>query len=309
MLRLLAPVLLVTSLACGSADKAPVATGPYPLIEARAGYTDDLHLETTRFPAPTPPEGVLELVTYAAPLGANAAYVSPARSGPRRPAIVWIAGGMDWGIDSGAWEPAPWDNDQSAAAFRDAGLVLMRPSLRGSNENPGRNEAFLGEVDDVRAAADFLASRADVDPTRIYLGGHSTGGTLALLAVATSSQFRAVFALGPVADPRQYGPEVIPANVTERAASLRAPVNWTPTIRTPTWIIEGADGNADVLHMFKLPRRSSAPLTIVEVPGADHFSLIRPVSELIAVQILADTGPSPSFRLDAAAVAAAVRGK
>ncbi len=83
---------------------------------------------------------------YDAPLGRNVAYVTPVKAATKRPAMLWIAGGMDFGIGSETWEPAPRSNDQSARAFRERGLVLMRPSLRGSNENPGKNECFLGEV-------------------------------------------------------------------------------------------------------------------------------------------------------------------
>ena len=66
---------------------------------------------------------------------------------------------------------------------------MMFPSLRGGNDNPGNKEGFLGEVDDVLAAADFLSKQEFVDPNRIYLGGHSTGGTLVLLVAACSNKF------------------------------------------------------------------------------------------------------------------------
>jgi dipeptidyl aminopeptidase/acylaminoacyl peptidase len=59
--------------------------------------------------------------------------------------------------------------------------------LRGGNDNPGRREGFLGEVDDVLAAADHLSKLPHIDPTQIYLGGHSTGGTLALLVAECSN--------------------------------------------------------------------------------------------------------------------------
>ena len=58
----------------------------------------------------------------------------------------------------------------------------FRARLRdGRTRSPGRVEFCAGEVDDVLAAARFLATQPYVDTNRIYLGGHSTGGTLALL--------------------------------------------------------------------------------------------------------------------------------
>ena len=67
---------------------------------------------------------------------------------------------------------------------------MMFPGLRGTSGNPGTQESFLGEVDDVLAAADFLRKVDYVDPSRIYLGGHSTGGTLALLVAEAGASFQ-----------------------------------------------------------------------------------------------------------------------
>lgn len=94
-----------------------------------------------------------------------------------------------------------------AAAFRQAGLVLMVASLRGGNDNPGQKQGFAGEIDDVVAAGGFLALQPYVDPAPVYLGGHSTGGTMVLLTAEASDRFRAVFAFGPRAraeDHRQF---------------------------------------------------------------------------------------------------------
>ena len=84
---------------------------------------------------------------------------------------------------------------------------MMFPSLRGGNDNPGVREGFFGEVDDVLAAAEYLSKQAFVDPQRIYLGGHSTGGTLVLLVAECSGRFRAVFSFGPVLGTRGTAPE------------------------------------------------------------------------------------------------------
>src|SRR5262249_59431771 len=111
------------------------------------------------------------------PAGKLAAYLSPdPKDGKKLPAIVWITGGDCNTIDEGCWRQGLAKNDQSAAQYRQAGIIMMFPSLRGGNDNPGVREGFLGEIEDVVAAADFLAKQPHVDPKRIYLGGPHTCG-------------------------------------------------------------------------------------------------------------------------------------
>ena len=259
------------------------------LVAARRGFvtsaSDDLPPGTS---PPTPPKDVLDVVRYPSPVGQLAAYVTPRpKDGKRRPAIVWIAGGFDNGIDATAWEPAPRTNDQSARAFREAGVVLMLPSLRGGNDNPGKRETLYREVDDVIAARDWLAEQDGVDPQRIHLGGHSTGGTLALLVAETTDKFRAVFAFGPVADARSYAAHA-PVLGDAREARLRSPVHFMATIRTPTFVIEGsASPNAGDLS--QLARAASgAPVKTFTVDGGNHFSVLAPTTALLAKKILTD---------------------
>lgn len=275
----------------------PAAPIPMELPDLRKNLKTAVAGERDETPAPEPPKGVLEKVMYDAPLGKNVAYITPVKPGAKGPAIVWIHGGFNWGLDSTEWEDAPRDNDQSGSAFRKAGIAEMYPALRGDNGNPGHEECFLGEVDDVLAAADFLAKRPDVDPTRIYLGGHSTGAVMALLAVESTTRFRQVFAFGPVANPKQYGPNsCLPAEVADLDAEWRprAPIEWLHQIATPTLIIEGEQGNAAVFPMMQ-KRSGRAPIRYVVVPGATHFTDLGPGSELIAKAILADTGPKRAF--------------
>jgi acetyl esterase/lipase len=109
---------------------------------------------------------------------------------------------------------------------------MMFPSLRGGNDNPGTEEGFLGEVDDVLAAADFLGKQAFVDAKRIYLGGHSTGGTLVLLVAECSDRFRAVFSFGPADNVAGYGPEYLPFDSSNpREIELRSPGRWLASIK------------------------------------------------------------------------------
>ena len=270
------------------AKRAPDEAEPtFELTRLRHGHRTEVFFEVSDEPAPRPPPEIFERIDYPAPLGDNIAYVSPEREGERRPAIVWIAGGFDWGLGSHAWQPGPRHNDQSATVLREAGLILMLPSLRGSNGNPGRNECFLGEVDDVIAAARHLASRSDVDPDRIYLGGHSTGGTLALLVAASTNLFRGVVAFGPVSDPRNYGEDgCMSPSLEGMEARLRTPTEFLDQIETPTIVIEGIEGGNVGSFGPLEAARGNAPVRLVAVPGANHFDVLAPVSELVARAIL-----------------------
>jgi alpha/beta superfamily hydrolase len=274
---------------------APTKPGVLTLPGLRKALKTTIEGSRDETPAPEPPAGVLEKVMYDAPLGKNVAYVTPVQQGAKRPGLVWIHGGFGWGIDNGAWEDAPRENDQSGSAFRKAGVAEMYPSLRGGSQSPGKSECFLGEVDDILAAAEFLAKRPDVDPQRIYLAGHSTGAVLVLLAVESTTRFRAAFALGPVADARQYGDSgCLAMTAPESEWKPRAPVEFLSEISTLTLVIEGSAGNAGVFPMMQ-ERTGSAPVRYVKIPGANHFNGIAPASELLAKAILADTGPAPAF--------------
>lgn len=267
------------------------------LTKARKGFQTRLvRRESAGEPVPAPPPKLFRTVRYEAPAGKLAAYLSPdAGDGKKHPAILWITGG-DCNTIGEVWTDAPASNDQTAAAYRKAGIVMMFPSLRGGNDNPGVREGFLGEVDDVLAAAEFLAKQDYVDPRRIYLGGHSTGGTLALLVAECTDRFRAIFAFGPVDDVSGYGPEYLPCDTSNpREVELRSPGIWLASIKTPTFVFEGtAEGNIDSLQA--MARSSTNPkVHFLAVRGASHFSILAPTNRLIADKILRDDGPACSL--------------
>jgi dienelactone hydrolase len=263
------------------------------LLAARKGFQTKLVPgESAKEPVLDPPPKLFRLVRYDASAGALAAYLSPdPKDGKKHPAIIWITGG-DCNSIGNVWENAPDSNDQTAAAYRNAGIVMMFPSLRGGNDNPGAKEGFLGEVDDVLAAADFLAKQNYVDPARIYLGGHSTGGTLALIAAECSDRFRAFFSFGPVNDVGGYSPEFLPFDTSDiRELELRSPGQWLASIRVPTFVFEGTLKINNIASLQAMARSSSNPkVHFFEVRGADHFSILAPTNRLIADKILRDKG-------------------
>jgi len=282
----------------GSAPPVPQKNpggGALSLVEARKGFqTKIVRRASVKQPVPIPPRDVFHLVRYPSPVGQLAAYLTPdPKDGKKRPAIIWITGGDSNSLED-VWSEAPEDNDQTAAAYRKAGIVMMFPSLRGGNDNPGVKEGFFGEVDDVIAAADFLAKQPYVDPNRIYLGGHSTGGTLALLVAACSDRFRAVFSFGPVGDVIGYDPEYLPFDRSNpREFELRAPRRWLASIKSPTFVFEGTVGVSNITELLLMARTSTNPnVHFFAVDGADHFNILAPTNRLIAAKILRDTGPT-----------------
>ena len=297
----LAPLLLVPLLSlvgCKPKDAPPPATtnpdGTTSLADARKGFTTKLARQTKAGTAvEPPPANLFRVVQYDAPVGKCAAYLTPnPKDGKKRPAIVWITGGDSSTIDAGSWKEGSAASDQSAAAYRKAGLVMMFPSLRGGNQNPGLQENFYGEGDDVLAAAEYLAKQDYVDPARIYLGGHSTGGTLVMLVAAVPNRFRAVFSFGPadsvVHYPDEYNGAVNLADARE--VELRSPGRWLHSIQCPTFVFEGTrEGNLNSLQT--MAQSSSNPKAhFYPVRGATHFSVLAPVNRLIAKRIAADAG-------------------
>jgi dienelactone hydrolase len=89
----------------------------------------------------------------------------------RAPALLYLHGG---------WALADADM-LDCQAFLDAGLCVFTPAYRGENGNPGVHEMLYGELDDALAALAWLRTRADVDPERVFVFGHSAGGMLAAL--------------------------------------------------------------------------------------------------------------------------------
>lgn len=269
--------------------------GDFPFRKTRAEHRTRL-----MYAADTPPAKVFDLIKYRSPIGDMSAYVSPdPGDGKKHPIILWIVGGFSNSIGGHLWEDSDSSNDQTAAAYRKAGLLMMFPSLRGGNDNPGRREVCFGEVDDVIAAAKHAATLPYVDPSRIYLGGHSTGGTLALLVAGTTDLFRAVVSYGPAHTVAIYGADNLPFDGEDRKELIvRAPIVCLGEVKTPTFVLEGTnDGNLESLRaMVKVC--DNPAVSFHEVPGATHFNILAPFNELFAKKIFADTGDKCSILLE-----------
>jgi dipeptidyl aminopeptidase/acylaminoacyl peptidase len=275
------------------------------LTETRASFQTVLNGKSFRpdGPPPDPPTNVYQLIRYESGVGQLAAYITPdPGDGKKRPAVIWAHGGLG-GIGDFAWRT---DDDQSPRAFLNENFVVMCPSWRRENDNPGTYEMFLGEVDDLIAAGKHLAGVPYVDPDRIYVVGYSVGGTLALLASEMTNNFRAAFCIGGVTDLDRVfadgkGYEVTPFDLANRKeVEARNPIAFIDSLQTPMFYFEGGDSweAPAACQMQLLARRSNRPFHKIIVPRAHHWSVLQPASALIAQKILADSGPRCSITID-----------
>lgn len=263
------------------------------LLQARAGRSTQIitalqpGARTAIKPMPQPPGQLFVPMSYASGNLQLKAFVTPdPGDGRKLPLMVWLTGGDSNTLDD-FWAEGAAGNDQSAAAFRKAGMAMLFPSLRGGNDNPGQREYFWGEVQDVAAAILQAAQLPYIDASRIYLGGHSTGATLALLTAAAGLPVQGVFAFGPVDDISSYDWPVKWALLPEEERRLRSPMYWLHGIKSPTWIIEGSRRPSNINSLDNLcAGRKSEQVHCVSVQGVDHFSVLQPMTRRIASQLI-----------------------
>jgi pimeloyl-ACP methyl ester carboxylesterase len=89
------------------------------------------------------------------------------------------------------------DTDAEAAALNDAGYGVLATDARGHGDSGGEGMelGWFGDSD-MRAAVDYLTTRADVDENRIAVVGLSMGGEEAIGAAGVDSRIKAVVAEG-----------------------------------------------------------------------------------------------------------------
>lgn len=320
MLRLRSIASMLLGVLFVTAAMAEPTTRPAGLMEARKGYKTVVRSPEAagqRKPnPPIPPATEYTLVRYSSPAGVLDAYLSARpKDTKKHPAVIWAKGG--YGGLGIFWESEPADNDQTPQAFKDAGCVVMIPAWRGQGRNPGKFEKFYGEVDDALAAIDYVAKLPYVDSSRIYMVGHSTGGTMVLLTAEASTKLRAAFSLGGAPDVQRWVTHEDDHSETPfdyndaKEGQLRSAINFVSSLQTPTWYFEG-DSDAlrsfycgDALKMGRIAEETNTPFHPFILDGGTHFTIVRPVTQLIAQKIIADTGPSCGITISSTEIVAA----
>ena len=165
----------------------------------------------------------------------------------------------------------------------------MCPYWRGENDNPGQFELFYGEVEDLLSALKFLKQLpyVDPDPDCIYLSGHSTGGTMALLGAVATTEFRAIFSFGGA--PNIYNVVSNGEGYGNTPFDYRSPISFIDMIVSPTFCFEGEDSfyckDAEISR-----KKTKVPLKVFIIKNGTHFNILYPLTQIIARKILEDTG-------------------
>ena len=207
------------------------------------------------------------------------AWINPPAGAGKRPAVLFLHGGWAFGDED-------WD---MAQPFRDAGYVVMTPILRGENGQPGSFTMFYDEVDDVVAAAQYLAKQPYVDEKHFYLSGHSAGGTLTLLAAMASPRFKAAASFSGSPNQKRFAreyPQDVPFNQSDmREFDLRSPIAYATSFKCPVRLYYGSDELDFALASQTTAMRAKTKgldVEAVSIPG-DHDTAV-PEAMRLAIQ-------------------------
>lgn len=195
------------------------------------------------------------------------------KAGERRPAIIMMhgfgankSGGPEW----------------VCSQFESWGYVALRFDYRGCGESEGERGRVipLEEVADARNAVTYMASRPEVDPSRIALAGSSLGAGVAVYAAGVDSRVAAVILENGLGN----GERII--------RSMHTPESWTKFLQMMDDGIRHREqtGQSKIVHrfdIFEMPKDLQVNLTsnnslmqfTAETPVA--FFMFRP-EEMIA---------------------------
>jgi len=216
-------------------------------------------------PLGTPPGA--QRVTYpGGPDGSIAliAWLSQYQPSPElKPAVLFLHGGNATG--DGHWE--------LMKAYWEAGFVVLHPSFRGENGQAGNYSGFYDETADALAAAEYLENLPGVDRNRLFIAGHSNGGTLALLAAMTR-KFRAAAPISAGVNSwryfHRYSDEMPFDGTNPKEFIMRSSVCFGPSLKCPTLLLRGSEErpfDADHELLMERVRTAKMPIDKMLLPG------------------------------------------
>jgi formylglycine-generating enzyme required for sulfatase activity len=180
------------------------------------------------------------------------------------------------------------DDWEQTKPYRDAGFVVLTPVLRAENGQPGAFSYFYDEVADVLAAADYLSQQPYVDANRVFVAGHSVGGTMTLLTALASRKFRAAASFDGAAywPPFTEDKDLPFDRSNPREVQVRSPIAYASSLKCPLRIYHGSE-TAPLFGMMSrrlaaLAKRHGLDAEAVEVEGNHATHVPRAMAQSIA---------------------------
>lgn len=162
---------------------------------------------------------------------------------------------------------------RAGQALNEAGLAVLRFNFRGVGASTGSHDEGIGERDDARAALDWLAARYPGLP--LLAGGFSFGSLVALSVGAFDDRVAALLGLG------------LPLTRDERYDFA-----FLAGLAKPVLVVQGEDdefGSGE--HVARVISPLGSHITLVRVPGSDHYFTDRVEELRSAVRGYFESGP------------------
>ena len=264
--RFTVAAILLTLIEAVTADAAT-------LSEARRAYSTHLIVSAKapqEYLRSAVPSGAQEVVYMSGALRLKG-WLSTARPGKSAPAVVFLHGGF--AMDDGDWAVAQELVKQ--------GYIVFMPQLRAENGNAGNFEMFGGEVDDAIAAGVYLQGVPGVDPKRVYIMGHSVGGSLAILAAQMPSPYKASASLSGFARLTEWidhFPRIVPFDLKDaNERAIRDPYLYVSSVRVPLFMFteEANSYAAEANRIFCQAVAKTSDCRHAVIKG-DHQTMIQP---------------------------------
>ena len=202
------------------------------------------------------------------------------KQGEKRPAMIFVHGGPVRQMLPGyhymqfyhwAYAYNQWLASQGyvvlSVNYR-SGVGYGRSFRNAANTNARGNS----EYQDVVAAAKYLQSRPDVDPSRVGIWGLSYGGLLTSQALARNSD---IFVAGAdLAGVHLYGNSLDTTAMSYKSSAISAIDGW----KSPVFLVQGDDDRnvdfAQMVGLVQLLRARNVYYELTVIPDDTHESLI-----------------------------------
>ena len=162
---------------------------------------------------------------------------------------------------------------RAAQAYTDAGLVALRFNFRGVGTSTGSYDEGVGERDVLRAAIDWLEAAYASLP--LFVGGFSFGSMVGLSVGAEDDRISALLGMG------------LPVTLDDRYD-----YRYLKETDKPVLIVQGEDDEYGAGALVEEKLTALGPhITVVRIPGSDHFFTGRLDELRVAVRGYYESGP------------------